>query len=200
MHPLVPLSLLESMREIDIPLEDTKNELDEEMAVRRLGANRTVANQIARYQAMVRRGSIGDEEALSIIRLCGRRPDAALVFSDAGRRAAQQALHRVPVLTRVALHALPGSLRGRLGWVTARKTARKVFDIALDEERGTATARFLDVSYSTEATPDGTACAFFGSAIAALLRGVTEFDGAVTHDACIGRDDPSCIWHTQLAT
>src|SRR4051794_41302665 len=62
------------------------------MVVRRLGLSPTVAAQIQRYRGAAERdGSVELDEAVSVLRLVGRRPDAALVFADAGRRAARYA-------------------------------------------------------------------------------------------------------------
>ena len=83
---LIPLSLLEAIRNLDTPVEDGLEELAEEMVVRRLGLSPTVAAQIQRYRAAAERdGAVELDEAVSVLRLVGRRPDAALVFADAGR-------------------------------------------------------------------------------------------------------------------
>ena len=47
---LIPLSLLEAMRNLDTPVEDGLEELAEEIVVRRLGLSPTVAAQIQRYR------------------------------------------------------------------------------------------------------------------------------------------------------
>jgi len=89
---LIPLSLLEALRNLDTPVEDGLDELAEEIVVRRLGLSPTVAAQIQRYRQTAERGGTVDlDEVLSVIRLVGRRPDAPLVFADAGRRAARYA-------------------------------------------------------------------------------------------------------------
>src|SRR5688572_25922384 len=47
---LIPLSLLEALRNLDTPVEDGMEELAEEIVVRRLGLSPTVAAQIQRYR------------------------------------------------------------------------------------------------------------------------------------------------------
>lgn len=201
MHPVVALSLLESMREIDLPSKDDPVEYEHEVGARRLGANKTIANQIERYRALVGKGgTVADEEVLSIMRLCGRRPDSALVFSDAGRRAAALAVQGMSRSTRVALKVLPGGLRDRLGWSVARRLALDVFDIVLLRENEHATAHPSGTSFGAEATTDGSACEFFGSGVAALLRALADFEGAVTHYECVVRNDPHCAWRTRLVS
>ena len=47
---------------------------------------------MARYrQQLSQGGDVAEDEALAVFRLVGRRPDAALVYADAGRRAARYA-------------------------------------------------------------------------------------------------------------
>src|SRR2546422_6936534 len=48
------------------------------------------------YEAMVRRDAAADPAHVeALLRLVGRRPDADLVFADAGRRAARRAVRRL---------------------------------------------------------------------------------------------------------
>jgi hypothetical protein len=126
---LIPLSLLEAIRNLDTPLEDGLDELAEEIVVRRLGLSPTVAAQIQRYrQTAERDGSVDVEEVISVLRLVGRRPDAPLVFGDAGRRAARHAtrVHARPswTLSRVSV----GGLTRRLAQRSAGHLARRAFD------------------------------------------------------------------------
>jgi hypothetical protein len=89
---ILPLSLLEAIRNLDTPVEDGLDELASEIVVRRLGLSPTVAAQIQRYRAAADKdGTVDLDEVVSVIRLVSRRPDAALVFADAGRRAARYA-------------------------------------------------------------------------------------------------------------
>ena len=52
---LLPLSLLEAIRNLDTPVEDGLDELAEEIVVRRLGLSPTVAAQIQRYRSTAER-------------------------------------------------------------------------------------------------------------------------------------------------
>ncbi|MGH7580987.1 MAG: hypothetical protein ACREM9_12485, partial [Gemmatimonadales bacterium] len=64
---LIPLSLLEAIRNLDTPVEDGLDELAEEIAVRRLGLSPTVAAQIQRYkQTAERDGAVDADEAISV--------------------------------------------------------------------------------------------------------------------------------------
>ena len=58
---VLPLSLLEAVRNLDTPVDDGLELLAEEIAARRLGLSNTVAAQIARYrQTAERNGGVSD--------------------------------------------------------------------------------------------------------------------------------------------
>ena len=187
---LIPLSLLEAIRNLDTPVEDGLEELAEEMVVRRLGLSPTVAAQIQRYRAAAERdGSVELDEAVSVLRLVGRRPDAALVFADAGRRAARYA-------TRAQRPALDhGALADRRPQPPAG--ARAVARVARPPSRARSgpaptAARFeMDQPLSIVALPDGSACAFYGAAFNELLRRLADFEGAMLHCAAAPGAMPS---------
>src|SRR5256886_14122217 len=66
----------------------------------------------------------------ALLRLVGRRPDADLVFADAGRRAARRAVRRLFGLTRLAARGAPRLF----GYAAARRAARAVFAAELRRE------------------------------------------------------------------
>ena len=120
----IPLSLLEAIRNLDTPLEDGLDELSPEIVSKRLGLSPTVAAQIDRYRSDAEKQvPVGEAEAVSVFRLVGRRPDAALVFADAGRRAARYAARSAPALLKVAPGGMGRSMAGR----AARRAARAAF-------------------------------------------------------------------------
>src|SRR5437870_5244816 len=97
--------------------------------------------QLREYEGMVRRDAPADSSHVeALLRLVGRRPDADLVFADAGRRAARRAVRRLFVLTRLAARAGPRSL----GYVAARRAARAVFAGELRRESHVPIARVGD--------------------------------------------------------
>src|SRR5207247_10874933 len=110
-HSIVPLAVLEAVRNLDMPVEDGLSEFAEELLSKRLGLSNTVAMQLAQYETMVRRDARADPAHVeALLRLVGRRPDADLVFADAGRRAARHAVRRLFVASRPAARAAPGML------------------------------------------------------------------------------------------
>ena len=196
---LIPLSLLEALRNLDTPVEDGMDELAEEIAVRRLGLSPTVAAQIQRYrQTAERGGTVDTDEVLSVLRLVGRRPDAALVFADAGRRAARYAARSRGRSSRTLVRLSPRGIARRLALRSVARLARSIFDGELSERAGTIEIR-MTTPLSIVASPGGEACLFYGSAYQELLRGMIGFEGALLHEGCVSRGQPVCLWRTAEA-
>jgi hypothetical protein len=196
---VLPLSLLEAVRNLDTPVEDGLELLADEIAARRLGLSNTVAAQIARYrQAAERNGGVGDEELVSVLRLVGRRPDAALVFADAGRRAARYAVQSAARSARALAKASPRFIGRRLTGRMVRKLAAAYFRGAVESQGAHATVQ-MSRPLSMSAMPDGAACAFYGAAYGELFRSLADFEGTLVHEQCEGRGDPDCRWRTERA-
>ena len=195
---LIPLSLLEAIRNLDTPVEDGLDELAEEIVVRRLGLSPTVAAQIQRYRAAAEReGTVELDEVVSVLRLVGRRPDAALVFADAGRRAARYAARSRSRPARTFARVSPAAVARRVSLGVAR-LARQVFWGELQSPADGTAFRMTD-PLSMLALPDGAACSFYGSAYGELLRCLTAFEGAMLHERCRSRGDEACVWRSAAA-
>jgi predicted hydrocarbon binding protein len=196
---LIPLSLLEAIRNLDTPVEDGLEELAEEIVVRRLGLSPTVAAQIQRYrQAADRGGSVELEETISVLRLVGRRVDAPLVFADAGRRAARYAARLGGRSFRTLAMVTPGSVARRLALRSAARLSRSVFGGELKPRPEDVEVR-MQTSLSVEALPTGEACVFYGAVYQELLRALTGFEGALIHERCRSRGEDACVWRTAVA-
>ena len=191
---LIPLSLLEAIRNLDTPVEDGLDELAEEIMVRRLGLSATVAAQIQRYRQSAAKGIAVDlDETVSVFRLVGRRADAALVFADAGRRAARYAAKARGRSSRTL-----AKLSRRLALSSVARLARSIFDGDL-KARGNGVEVRMSAPLSIVALPAGEACLFYGSAYLEMLRALTGFEGALLHAHCRSRGDSDCHWHTAVA-
>lgn len=196
---LLPLSLLEAIRNLDTPVEDGLDELAEEIVVRRLGLSPTVAAQIQRYRTTAEReGTVELDEVVSVLRLVGRRPDASLVFADAGRRAARYAARSRGRSARTLARMSPAAVARRVSVRAAARLAREVFDGELRVPDGNTEVRMAD-PLSVLALPDGAACAFYGAAYGELLRSLTAFEGAMLHEHCRSRGDDACVWRGAAA-
>jgi hypothetical protein len=192
-HAALPLAILEAIQGLDEPVQDGLAEYHEDLSAKRLGLSRTVADQIDRFQKLARSDAeVSLDELVALMRLVARRQDAGLVFSHAGRRAGSFAVKRVAGSFRRGTRALPTTFRNRAGFALARRAARRVFDVRLSRDHGVPAAE-LDPDPS-DSDPSGSACAFYGSALAETLRLLTDFDGAMLHVACRAKGDDSCVW------
>lgn len=205
---LIPQSLLEAIRNLDTPLDDGLNELAGEMVAKRLGLSHTVALQIERYQESASRNQLVPEnEVILIFRLVGRRPDASLVYADAGRRAARHTVRSAGFGMRAILRALPGALGRNYGRQAAARLSRTrlLIPLVISRDPGgvrgtgggseTMTAEATE-SLATRAGYPGTGCAFYSAALAELLRVTSGFEGAMVHEHCRARGEAYCSWRS----
>lgn len=190
---IIPLSLLEALRNVDAPVEDGLEELAGEVVSKRLGLSSTVQAQIARYAWHAARGhGVPLDEATSVFRLVGRRPDATLVFADAGRRAARRAAARWPQL----LAAFPEGMSRFAGTRAAGRVARRLVGGHLMVKDAEARGE-VPAPLGLDAVPEGTGCDFYGAFFGELLRGLARFEGAVRHTRCRARGDDGCEWRAR---
>lgn len=194
-HAIVPLAVLEAIRNLDTPLDDgLPAELAPETFTKRLGLSTTVAAQIERYREMADKGSrVVEDEAVQVFRLAGRRADATLVYSDAGRRAARYASRTRGGRPSVAWAVFPRSFRRRAGERAARRALHRVFGLDLGKEGAGLAFRLTD-SLATRAGFEGTGCYFYSALAAELLRVTSGFEGSMVHDRCKARGDDACHW------
>ena len=88
---LLPLSLLEAVRNVDTPADSFEAEYVDELRNKRLGLSDTIYSQIRRHTEAVRRNKrIPQEEAIALEKLIGRRPDAEAIFRAAGKYLAHE--------------------------------------------------------------------------------------------------------------
>jgi len=195
-HAILPLAVLEAMRNLDSPTDEEAAEYVDELLKKRFGLSDTVAAQIGRYGAAARRdGPVSEEELVQILRLVSRRTDASLVFADGGRRAARRALGRLGGTTRWMTRHLPRPIRHFVGFRVARGAAREVLGALLARE-GADFVASVGHGVTIRATPDGASCSFFASALAELLRQLVDFEGTLHHSRCRSRGDDRCEWRT----
>jgi hypothetical protein len=187
---IIPLSLLEALRNVDAPVEDGLEELAGEVVSKRLGLSGTVQAQIARYAWHADRGhAVPLDEATSVFRLVGRRLDAPLVFADAGRRAARRASPRGPRILRL----MPEGLSRLVGPRAAGRVARRLVGGHLAVKDAEAHGE-VPAPLGLDVIPEGTGCGFYGALFGELLRALAGFEGAVRHTRCRARGDDGCEW------
>jgi len=181
-HSIVPLAVLEAVKNLDTPVEDGLTEFADELLVKRLGLSSTVQMQLEEFEQLVRKDArVEASHVEALLRLVGRRPDADLVFADAGRRAARRAVKRMSGVFRL------------FGHTGARRAARAVLGAELGFEQRLPIARVTD-PIAIQATPDGAACGFYGAGLVELLRLLVGYEGAMLHVACRAHGGAACEW------
>ena len=122
-NALVPLTLLEAVRSVDIPEgDDVEVEYVQEHRNKRLGLSETVIAQIGRYKEAMKRGQqIAVNEPAGIARLIARRADANEIFVRAGKLLATRMYKMIPSSTRQIIHLLPGFVVRPLAFRQLRK-------------------------------------------------------------------------------
>lgn len=193
---LVPLALLESVRTLDLPAVDVEPELVHELRNKRFGLSDTVYRQIKRYGESVRRQQrVPFDEVLALAHLVGRRPDAALVFREAGRRVAHAALASGSATTRRAGRLLPGPIGRPIALRSLRAICQRYLDGQL-ERQGSTLLLEVPFAVTADAAPDGGGCGLQEAALRELLLGLTGVDHAIQAVACRSRGDRTCQWRT----
>ena len=196
---LLPLALLEAVQNIDTPPDDGLGALEAELAAKRLGLSPTVAAQAARYRELANHGGeVALDEAIAVFRLVGRRPDAALVYADAGRRAGRYTARSQGRVMRFLLAISPARLRALLGLRAAAGLAREWLLADLRPVEGLARCE-IQHSLAMQARDDGVGCQFYTNAFAELLRLVALFEGPLIHEGCQAHGDRTCRWRAMPA-
>lgn len=192
---ILPLAVLEAVQNIDTPPDDGLGALQDELAAKRLGLSRTVAAQVLRYRERAEDGGeIDGEEAIAVFRLVGRRPDAELVYADAGRRAARHAARQHGSGAKLLGAISPGRLGAAVKLRTASALARRWLLVDMRPAADGLARAEAGNSLGLAARDDGIGCRFYTAALAELLRLVAGIEGAVIHEQCIGRGEARCVW------
>ncbi|MEP6491459.1 MAG: hypothetical protein ABJF01_02190 [bacterium] len=191
---LLPLSLLEAVRNVDTPSDQFDAEYVDELRNKRLGLSDTIYAQIKRHNEAVRKGQrIGQDEAIALSKLIGRRPDAEAVFRAAGRYMGTQSYRTISPVTRKVMRLFPSAMARPLAYRHARKIAARYLNGNL---RRVGSFLLLDVPRSiTEGTaPGGIGCTYYESTMRELLLLLIGSIGAVEHVRCAGRGEGTCEW------
>ncbi len=131
--PLIPLSLLQAVRDADRPEGAAEAEYVPEYLNKRLGTTDTVYAQIRRYADAVRRKQqIALSEVIGLSKLIGRRPDAENVFRIAGETAAREAYETINVFVRGCVHTLPNLVARPIARRQARKIVNRYYGAQLE--------------------------------------------------------------------
>jgi hypothetical protein len=193
---LLPLSLLEAVRNVDSPVEDLEAELVGDLRNKRLGLSETVYMQIRRYNEAVKRNQrTGHDEAVALARLVGRRPDAEAVFRAAGRHLAREAYQTVSPWSRRLMLIMPTLIARPMAMRNTRRLAKRYFG---GKVHRVGSSIFLEVAHSvtSDAAPR-TGCTYYESGLKELLRLLANSTGAVEHHRCATRGEGVCSWRAE---
>ena len=195
--PLIPLSLLEAVRRVDMPDNDLEAEFVHELRNKRFGLSDTVFAQIKRFTEAVRRKQRTDfGEAAGIARLIGRRPDAEAVFREAGRCFARQVYATISPVTRRMMRSLPALFTRPIALRHVRRVAQRYMRGSVRRVGGTIMMEVVD-SVTRDAAPKLAGCAFYESALRELIQLMVGGVGAVDHVRCATRSEGSCEWRAE---
>ena len=195
--PLVPLSLLEAVRNVDSPIEDFEAELVGDLRNKRLGLSDTVYMQIRRFTDAVKRNQrASHDEVAGISKLIGRRPDAEAVFRAAGRFQAREAYQTISPISRRLMLVLPSVLSRPIALRHARRIARRYLNGWVSR---VGSSIYLEVPHSVtqDSAPRSVGCAYYEAALKELLRLLVNSVGSVEHHRCATRTEGTCSWRAE---
>ena len=197
---LLPLSLLEAVRNVDTPADSFEAEYVDELRNKRLGLSDTIYSQIRRHTEAVKRGRrIPQEEAVALAKLIGRRPDAEAIFRAAGKYLARESYHTISPVTRKILRVIPAALARPIALKRTRKITARYLNATV---RRVGNFLLLEVprSVTLDTAPSGIGCTFYEATLKELLRMLIGSIGAVDHVRCASRGEGTCEWRADWRT
>ncbi|HYC52051.1 MAG TPA: hypothetical protein VEB19_13135 [Gemmatimonadaceae bacterium] len=196
---LLPLSLLEAVRDVDTPT-DLESEFVDELRNKRLGLSDTVYLQIRRYADAVRKNQrTAQEESVALAKLIGRRPDAEAVFRAAGRYLARESYGTINAPMRKLMRLMPSVIARPLALRRARAIATRYANGTVRRVGGYV---LLEVprSVTLNTAPASIGCAYYEAMLRELLRLLIGGVGSVDHVRCAARGEGTCEWRADWKT
>jgi predicted hydrocarbon binding protein len=192
--PVVPLALLETVRDQDRPVEILEDEDVSVSMPRRLGLTGIVSSQIARYEAAVASGNrVPLSELTSLMQLVLRRPDAEPILRETGRRVTRLGLGTEPPFLARALRNFAS-----LAFVAVRGAAKRLLrGIAGEAVVELSKPLVVQIRPSYPATLGLTACVLYTGALEELVTLYTGKPTTVVHEHCTARGDSVCEWRVK---
>jgi len=192
--PILPISLLEAMRDHDRPREVLEDEDLTASLPRRLGLTGVVETQIQRYREEDRKGrDVSGEEVLHLLRLVLRRPDAEPILRETGAKVARHFFGRLPSPAVSALRVLPAAALAAALRRSTRKLLRKVSG-GHPEVAGRPVVIRVDGALSVDDHADGTSCVLFTAALEEMAFLFTGMRHRAEQIRCQARGEACCEW------
>lgn len=198
-HARIPLSLLEAIRRIDTPPDQTDTEYVPELLNKRLGLSDTVYTQIRRYNDAMKRGMrIPFAEAEGLGTLIGRRPDATELFRQAGSIFAENAYESIPVTTRQMIRHMPRFISRPMAMKRLAFIADKYFDGTLTNSGSEVSLRIPE-SVTVNGTTESGGCVYYEQALNDLISALVGPSSHIDHVHCIQRGESACEWRAEIS-
>lgn len=191
---LLPLSLLQAVRNVDTPNDQLDAEYVDELRNKRLGLSDTIYAQIKRHTEAAKRGHrTGQDESVALAKLIGRRPDAEAVFRSAGRFMARQSYRTISPVTRKMMRLLPSALARPMAFRHTRKIALRYLN---GNVRRVGSFLLIEVprSITLGTAPGEIGCMYYEASLRELLLLLIGSIGVVEHVRCVGRGEGACEW------
>jgi predicted hydrocarbon binding protein len=196
-HARIPLSLLEAIRRIDTPPDQTDTEYVPELRNKRLGLSETVYTQIRRYSDAMKKGQrIPFTEAEGLGTLIGRRPDAVELFRRAGSIFAADAYESIPGPARQMMRHMPRFISRPMALKRLTGIADKYIGGSIDATGNSVSLRIPE-SVTVNGSTDSQGCLFYEEALSELLRHLLSPATSVEHVRCIQRGEEACEWRAE---
>lgn len=186
---LLPLALLESVREQDRPVEVLEDEVS---PPRRLGLSGVVSSQIQRYrQAAGSNGRVSAAEVAGLMQLVLRRPDADSIVKETGRLVTRRRLGPEASAAARLLRRWD-----RAVFIPMRRAARRLLRGLVGDVQATVTGRPMVVrmNRSPLGAAGENACDLYTGALDELVRMYSGKPHVVKHPHCTARGDAHCEW------
>jgi bacteriochlorophyll 4-vinyl reductase len=199
--PLFPLLMLQTMRDQDRPEEVLEDEDITLSLPRRLGLSEVVRVQIHRFEEEARHNRPQHASSVEdLVRLVIRRPDAADIFVEAGRRVSRHFWGERSGWAKRLIRFLPRPL----ALMVAQRAARRMFRLLVGPTRFRFSRKpvslRIDQPLTLRGDPSGAACSFYSGALWELLELYTGRRYRVLHSACAGRKaGATCEWTVEMA-
>lgn len=192
---VLPLTLLQAVRDSDHPGEVLEDEDLTTSLPRRLGLTVVVDSQIRRYEAAAPWDPVPLADAVGLMQLVLRRDDAEAVFRETGRRIARLRYGPMPRSLANVLRRLPRSF----AFAPLRRATRKLVRRLVGNARFDVSAPLhLRMDHAPTARLEGqVACALYTGVLEALLERYLGEPRQVVHVRCRARGEEACEWRTR---
>ena len=184
--------MLDAIRNVDWLGETEDHIYNKELAAKRLGMSSTIAARIDEYLRLALRGAtVGSGDVAALAKLVARRPDADLVFDDAGRRLARFALRKKLRMLSGIPGRLPAPLRNLVNFSIVSRAASRVLHTSFNRQN---VGPVISLRTAVRDGMPREMCMLYGAAITELLYAACGFEGALEHVSCELRGGDVCRW------